>query len=319
MGTEVLSERLLALPGVVTCAVAEGGVTLAALPGTDLRLLRARAEAACALAGDARSVVIVAGEVPPRPQPAKTGATAVARRAGRPDVVAAASALALALLTVAPSGGSGPDASTPGALAAARAGDPLGQPSAVDPGQGRPTLGSEVRRAATATASTATGVSLETAGVSAALALAVAAPSHPPSEAGRPEVVRRASVARRAPGEPAAPPPASPALAAPAPLAQPAPAQPAAAAPDPGPPATPALTPVPAPERVTRATTVPAGPPAAATPEGVAPRAPDAEEEPGDRYRRPVEPPVRGGVGHSAPPPAAATPGGEGRGGGRGR
>ncbi len=66
MGAEGVPERLACLPGVLTCAVSDEALTLETQEGTDLRLLRARAEAVCAAGDDARSVVVALGDPPPR-------------------------------------------------------------------------------------------------------------------------------------------------------------------------------------------------------------------------------------------------------------
>ncbi|HVM01420.1 MAG TPA: hypothetical protein VM263_02020, partial [Acidimicrobiales bacterium] len=82
MGAEGLPERLSELPGVVTCAVDDDVVTLEVSEGTDVRLLRARAEAVCAAAGDARTVAVVVGD-PPAPAAAiPVGGAALWQRAG---------------------------------------------------------------------------------------------------------------------------------------------------------------------------------------------------------------------------------------------
>ena len=99
-----LSERLCALPGVLSCRTRPHAVVLVAGSGTDARLLKARAQVVCADLGESRAVEIAAAPVLTTP-PMFSGPTAAAlRRADRPLAVATASLLAFVAIALAPSG-----------------------------------------------------------------------------------------------------------------------------------------------------------------------------------------------------------------------
>ncbi|MGH9179275.1 MAG: hypothetical protein ACRD0N_12075, partial [Acidimicrobiales bacterium] len=70
MGGGGLRARLCGLPGVLDCRFTGEAVVVVATPGTDTRLLRARAQAVCADAGE------------PRPLEVRTAAVAAAGSSG---------------------------------------------------------------------------------------------------------------------------------------------------------------------------------------------------------------------------------------------
>lgn len=102
MPSGALGDRLSRLPGVAECAVGDETVRLVATPGTDLRLLRARAQAVCAEAGDRRTLSVAvaptksSGPVVLRPQ------SVLLTRLGGSKAVALGSLAALGLIAVLP-------------------------------------------------------------------------------------------------------------------------------------------------------------------------------------------------------------------------
>jgi len=94
-----IRDRLVALPGVVDCNLTDDAIVMVAAAGTDLRLVRARAEVVCI--GDPRPVSVSAA-----PAMVPAGAGVFGRRPLRgvetPTAVAAASVLALALIAFLP-------------------------------------------------------------------------------------------------------------------------------------------------------------------------------------------------------------------------
>lgn len=102
MPSRALGDRLSRLPGVAECTVGDETVRLVATPGTDLRLLRARAHAVCADAGDGRALTVV-------PAPTSGGGPYVVRpqsalltRVGGSKAVALGSVVALAVIAALP-------------------------------------------------------------------------------------------------------------------------------------------------------------------------------------------------------------------------
>ncbi|HUR17687.1 MAG TPA: hypothetical protein VMZ51_01965 [Acidimicrobiales bacterium] len=61
MATDVLLRRLAMIPGVVACTVGDDTVGLRVHPDADPRLLKARAQVACAEMGETRPLVVVGG------------------------------------------------------------------------------------------------------------------------------------------------------------------------------------------------------------------------------------------------------------------
>ena len=124
MPSGALGDRLSRLPGVAECTVGDESVRLVATPGTDLRLLRARAHAVCADVGDRRALTVVVaptsglGPYVVRPQ------SAFLTRLGGSRAVVLGSVVALALIASLPGkhGGQPPPMASPGGLAVPAAG-----------------------------------------------------------------------------------------------------------------------------------------------------------------------------------------------------
>ena len=103
MPHEALGSRLLRLPGVAGCTEGSDAVRVVATPGTDVRLLRARAQAVCADAGDRRPLAVVATATPaPAPAWVVQPQPAFLTRIGGSKAVAIGSALALSLIVLLP-------------------------------------------------------------------------------------------------------------------------------------------------------------------------------------------------------------------------
>ena len=108
MGGGGVGVRLCALPGARRCRVTDQAVVVDADPGTDLRLLRARAQVVCAELEETRPVEVRMASQPAAGGPGVLGAAL--RRAGHPLVIATVSVVALAAIAVAPERPGGGDA-----------------------------------------------------------------------------------------------------------------------------------------------------------------------------------------------------------------
>lgn len=101
MAKDDLHGRLAAIPGVLTCTLTEETVALLVHPEVDSRLLKARAQVACAELGDRRPLIIVGGLPAPSARGAVGGSGTRSRRA-TPLAIAAASLFVLSAVVIIP-------------------------------------------------------------------------------------------------------------------------------------------------------------------------------------------------------------------------
>lgn len=101
MVTGDLQERLAAIPGVLNCRVTDETVALLVHPEVDCRLLKARAQVACAELGDRRPL-LVAGGLPSAPAAGVAGSLGSRSRRATPLAMAVASLFVLSAVALVP-------------------------------------------------------------------------------------------------------------------------------------------------------------------------------------------------------------------------
>lgn len=205
MPSGALGDRLSRLPGVAECTVSDDSVHLVATPGTDMPLLRARAQAVCA--GDRRALTVALAAATSGPRVVRPPSAALTRMGGT-KAVALGSVLALGLIAVVPGGGARPAplaAPAPLAVASGRpapgVGTILGQALRLLGGAGGDQPGAD-RAAAVPVLEVASGLTA----VAASAPATVRVP-----RPGRRSAAGPSPVAPIPPGDPPTPPPPAPA------------------------------------------------------------------------------------------------------------